>query len=118
MHFPEINTYIVKFEELARQAGYTMGNSETMRMFIKGLMPSVMEDVLKPPHTWISCDQAKDDRVHLVKSATRQYTQSKTTWWKRVPRRCIPRVSMRRNAETTLLFKTECTESPGTHTKV
>jgi hypothetical protein len=50
MHFPEINTYIAKFEELARQAGYTVGNSETMHTFIKGLTPSVMEDVLKPPH--------------------------------------------------------------------
>jgi hypothetical protein len=30
MCFPEINMYIAKFEELARQAGYTTGNSETM----------------------------------------------------------------------------------------
>jgi hypothetical protein len=50
MHFPEIDTYITKFEELARQVGYTVGNSETMHMFIKGLMPSVMEYVLKPLH--------------------------------------------------------------------
>jgi hypothetical protein len=50
MQFPEINTYIVKFEELARQARYTAGNPETMHTFIKGLMPTVMEDVLKPPH--------------------------------------------------------------------
>jgi hypothetical protein len=50
MHFPDINQYITKFEELARQAGYTAGNPETMHMFVKGLMPSVMEDVLKPPH--------------------------------------------------------------------
>jgi hypothetical protein len=50
MCFPEIDSYIAKFKELARQAGYTVGNSETMHMFIKGLMPSVMEDVLKPPH--------------------------------------------------------------------
>jgi hypothetical protein len=33
MHFPEINTYIAKFEELARQAGYTVGNSETIHTF-------------------------------------------------------------------------------------
>jgi hypothetical protein len=49
MRFPEINTYIVKFKELARQAGYTTGNRETMHTFIKGLMLSVMEEVLKPP---------------------------------------------------------------------
>jgi hypothetical protein len=50
MHFPDIDQYIAKFEELARQAGYTAGNPKTMHTFIKGLMPSVMEDVLKPPH--------------------------------------------------------------------
>jgi hypothetical protein len=50
MHFLDIDKYISKFEELARQAGYMVGNSETMHTFIKGLMPAVMEDVLKPPH--------------------------------------------------------------------
>jgi hypothetical protein len=49
MRFPDIDTYITKFEELARCAGYTVGNTETMHMFIKGLMLSVMEEVLKPP---------------------------------------------------------------------
>jgi hypothetical protein len=50
MHSPDIDKYIAKFEELARQVGYTMGNSEIMHTFIKGLMPAVMEDILKPPH--------------------------------------------------------------------
>jgi hypothetical protein len=50
MRFPEIDTYITKFKELARQAGYMVGNSETIHTFIKGLTPSVMEDILKPPH--------------------------------------------------------------------
>jgi hypothetical protein len=50
MHFPNIDQYIAKFEELARQAGYMAGNPETMHTFVKGLMPSVMEDVLKPLH--------------------------------------------------------------------
>jgi hypothetical protein len=50
MHFPEIDMYITKFEELARQVGYTTGNPKTMHTFIKGLTLSVMEDVLKPPH--------------------------------------------------------------------
>jgi hypothetical protein len=49
MRFPEIDTYIAKFEELARQARYTAGNAETVHTFIKGLTPSVMEEVLKPP---------------------------------------------------------------------
>jgi hypothetical protein len=50
MHFPDIDKYIAKFKELARQAGYTVGNSKTMHTFIKGLTPSVMEDILKPLH--------------------------------------------------------------------
>jgi hypothetical protein len=50
MCFPEIDSYITKFKELARQVRYTAGNSETMHTFIKWLMPSVMEDILKPLH--------------------------------------------------------------------
>jgi hypothetical protein len=50
MKFPEIDMYITKFKELARQAGYMMGNPETVHTFIKGLMQSVMEEVFKPPH--------------------------------------------------------------------
>jgi hypothetical protein len=50
MNFPEIDTYIVKFEELAWQAGYTIGNPETVHTFVKGLTQSVMEEVFKPPH--------------------------------------------------------------------
>jgi hypothetical protein len=50
MKFPEIDTYIAKFEELAWQAGYTMGNPEMVHTFVKGLTQSVMEEVFKPPH--------------------------------------------------------------------
>jgi hypothetical protein len=50
MKFPEIDMYITKFEELARQAGYTMGNPKTVHTFVKGLMQSVMKEVFKPPH--------------------------------------------------------------------
>jgi hypothetical protein len=50
MKFPEIDTYIAKFKELARQVGYTAGNAEMLHTFVKGLTQSVMEDVLKPPH--------------------------------------------------------------------
>jgi hypothetical protein len=68
MHFPDIDKYITKFEELARQAGYTAGNSETMHMFIKGLMPSVMEDVLKPLHA---------QGYHSIKQKAIEYTWSR-----------------------------------------
>jgi hypothetical protein len=48
MKFPEINTYIAKFEELAQQAGYTMGNPKMIHTFVKGLTQLVMEEVFKP----------------------------------------------------------------------
>jgi hypothetical protein len=50
MNFPEIDTYIAKFEELAWQAGYTMGNHKMVHTFVKGLMWSVMKEVFKPLH--------------------------------------------------------------------
>jgi hypothetical protein len=68
MHFPDIDQYIAKFKELAQQAGYTAGNPETMHTFVKGLMPSVMEDVLKPPHV---------QGYHAIKQKAIEYTQSR-----------------------------------------
>jgi len=49
MRFPEINQYITKFEDLARLAGYTISNEETINFFLKGLSQSILEDVMKPP---------------------------------------------------------------------
>jgi len=37
MKFLEIDQYIAKFEDLARLAGYTVGNKETINFFLKGL---------------------------------------------------------------------------------
>ena len=49
MKFPEIDQYIAQFEELARQAGYIQGNPETTHFFVKGLAPSIVADVFRPP---------------------------------------------------------------------
>jgi hypothetical protein len=49
MMWPNINQYIADFEKLAREANYTIGNSETIQFFIAGLPRTVAEDVLKPP---------------------------------------------------------------------
>jgi hypothetical protein len=68
MHFPDINQYIAKFEELARQAGYMAGNPETMHTFVKGLMPSVMEGILKPPHA---------QGYHVIKQKAIECTRSR-----------------------------------------
>jgi hypothetical protein len=67
MQFPEIDTYITKFEELARQAGYTTGNPETLHTFIKGLTQSVMEDVLKPPHI-MTYQEVKQKAIECTRS--------------------------------------------------
>jgi hypothetical protein len=67
MQFPEINAYIAKFEELARQVRYTAGNPETMHTFIKGLTSMVMEDILKPPHV---------QTYHAVKQKVIECTRS------------------------------------------
>jgi Retrotransposon gag protein len=49
MKFPDIDQYISSFEELARTAGYTWGDDATTHYFVRGLAPSVMIDVYKPP---------------------------------------------------------------------
>ena len=49
MCFPDIDQYIATFEELARQAGYIIGNGEMISFFLKGLIPSILEDIMKPP---------------------------------------------------------------------
>ena len=49
MTFPDIEGYISQFEDLARQAGYTKGNPETMQLFLSGLDRSTLEGVLRPP---------------------------------------------------------------------
>ena len=34
--FPDINQYITDFEDLANLSGYTVGNDETINLFLKG----------------------------------------------------------------------------------
>jgi hypothetical protein len=46
MCFPDVNQYISDFEDLARQAGYTIGNKETIGFFLNGLSPSILEEVI------------------------------------------------------------------------
>jgi hypothetical protein len=49
MQFPHIEEYIIKFENLCRQAGYTQRSEETIDIFLGGLPRKVLADVLKPP---------------------------------------------------------------------
>ena len=43
-----IDQYIQDFEQLAAEAGYTLGDTPTNQYFIRGLVPSVGRDVFKP----------------------------------------------------------------------
>jgi hypothetical protein len=49
MNNGKIDTYIAKFEELARKAGYTAGNPETLWQFHMGLLQCVLKDVMCSP---------------------------------------------------------------------
>ncbi len=50
-HFPLINKYVAKFEDLATLAGYTMGSAEMINLFLKGLTsaPDVFNKVMDHP---------------------------------------------------------------------
>jgi hypothetical protein len=49
MRFPDVDQYISDFEDLVRQAGYTVGNEETIGFFLNGLSPSILDKVVKIP---------------------------------------------------------------------
>jgi Retrotransposon gag protein len=49
MCFPDIDQYISDFEDLVRQAGYTVSNEETIGFFLNGLSPSILEEVIRDP---------------------------------------------------------------------
>jgi Retrotransposon gag protein len=49
MRFPDVNQYISDFEDLVRQASYTIGNKETVGFFLNGLSPSILNKVVKVP---------------------------------------------------------------------
>jgi len=66
MRFPDINQYIIKFKDLVRLAGYTVGNKETINFFLKGLSQSVLEDILKPPFT-TTYNDPKDCAIQTMK---------------------------------------------------
>jgi Retrotransposon gag protein len=49
MRFPDVNQYISDFEDLVRQAGYTIRNEETIGFFLNRLSPSILEEVIRVP---------------------------------------------------------------------
>jgi len=66
--FPEIDQYISEFEDLARKAGYTVGNNETVSLFLRGLrtLADVFERVInKDPQNYF---QLKDATITVTKN--------------------------------------------------
>src|SRR5580693_10535250 len=49
MCFPDVDQYISDFKDLVQQAGYTVGNKETIGFFLNGLSPSILEEVIRDP---------------------------------------------------------------------
>jgi hypothetical protein len=45
----DIDAYIAKFEELARQAGYMLGSPESIQLFEEGLSYPILADVMRAP---------------------------------------------------------------------
>ena len=76
----EIDQYISKFENLARQAGYTAGDEATSTIFLKGLPEDILVDIFKPPRVTtykdikeraILCAEARITIVNLLKDRNR-----------------------------------------------
>jgi hypothetical protein len=45
----DIDAYIAKFEELVRQAGYTLGSPESIQLFEEGLSYPILADMMRAP---------------------------------------------------------------------
>ena len=66
--FPKIYQYIADFEDLARKAGYTVGNNKTASLFLRGLwtLADVFERVIdKDPQNYF---QLKDAAIAVTKN--------------------------------------------------
>ena len=66
--FPEIDQYIADFEDLACKAGYTVGNDETISLFLRGLRssPDIFKRVIdKDPQNYF---QLKDAAIGVTKN--------------------------------------------------
>jgi Retrotransposon gag protein len=49
MCLPDVDQYLSDFEDLVRQAGYTIGNEDTIGFFLNGLTPSILDEVIRAP---------------------------------------------------------------------
>ena len=58
-----VNSYVTKFEDLCRLAGYTVGSEETVYLFMQGLTEQIQKEVLRPliPTTYYDTKQQAID---------------------------------------------------------
>jgi Retrotransposon gag protein len=66
MHFPDVDQYISDFEDLVCQAGYTIGNEETIGFFMNRLTPSILEEVIRSPFP-TTYNEYKEKAVNITK---------------------------------------------------
>ena len=45
----DVDAYVAKFEELARNTNYNTGHAATVQIFMEGLNKETLKDVLSPP---------------------------------------------------------------------
>jgi hypothetical protein len=81
MKWPDINQYIVDFQQVARHAEYPLMAPATLRYFMKGLTKSVANDVLKPPkvHTYEEVKQRAIDSVASQLLIHKMFKQDRAT---------------------------------------
>ena len=65
--YPEINSYISKFEDLARLAGYTQGSPEATELFLKGLPVDILKEVMRSPRT-ATYAETKEHAIDAVRT--------------------------------------------------
>ena len=67
MKAPEIDEYISKFKELCSKARYMTGNTEVTYLFLKGLLKSILKDVMKGPQVG-TYEDLKDHAIQVNRS--------------------------------------------------
>ena len=67
--FPDIDQYIADFEDLANLSGYTVGNDETINLFLKGFENTcdLLYGILAPP-ILTTYYELKDRAINVTKS--------------------------------------------------
>jgi hypothetical protein len=64
--FLDMDQYISDFEDLVRQAGYTIGNEETIGFFMNGLTLSILDEVIRSPFP-MTYNEYKEKAISIMK---------------------------------------------------